>query len=347
MRGGESWAPDWGFAFLFSAPALRLPLPSLFSPSRARTPFFPFADFEIDAGELPAARELYRRLLERTEHVKVVLAFAAFEANVAGDGARARALFEQGYATLKRASGGSSGGSSSGQAGPVLDSDAVEARQQRALLLEAWRAFESGAVEADLKAGGDASSTQPFLRAVEAKMPRMVRRRRAVWAGPPGGAGGAGGEEEYTDYFFPDDDVKPTHLKLLEAAARWKAGAGGGGRGGGGAASRALAASEGPRESGRGEEAEADENELDLDLGGGRGSGRAEAVVLSAILAGVKRGRGEEEEGGEGGGAAGAAAGAEGAAGVEEDENALDLEDAAPPPSVLPRPMLSLPPPTH
>ena len=303
---------------------------------------------------------MYQRLLARTEHVKVVLAFASFEASVAGDTGRARQLFEQGYAQLKRASGSSSSSSSSaagggaeapptGSAAALVDSDALEARQQRALLLEAWRAFEQGCLEAELRGGGDGSATQPLLRAVEARLPRMVRRRRPLWAGgatlPPNASGTVPpvSHEEYSDFLFPDDDVKPAHLKLLEAAARWKAAAasggagGGGGAGaGGGGATRALAQAAAADRAGSSGGAEEDENEVDLE-------GAADALVLSAILAGAKRGREGEEGQGEGEGQAASA----GAGVPAEDANALDLDDLPLPPPPPQRPRMALPPPTQ
>ena len=38
-----------------------------------------YIDFELDQGEYDNARQLYARLLERTQHCKVWLSFAAFE----------------------------------------------------------------------------------------------------------------------------------------------------------------------------------------------------------------------------------------------------------------------------
>ena len=38
-----------------------------------------YIDFEIENGDRDLARKLYKRLLERTQHVKVWLSYAAFE----------------------------------------------------------------------------------------------------------------------------------------------------------------------------------------------------------------------------------------------------------------------------
>ena len=82
-----------------------------------------YIDFEIEEGERETARSLYERLVTLSGHVKVWIAYALFEAEsipipraeredededeeaevrtVAGDPARARAVFERGYKDLK------------------------------------------------------------------------------------------------------------------------------------------------------------------------------------------------------------------------------------------------------
>ncbi len=317
----------------------------------------------MDAGDFDAARSLYTRLLSRTQHVKVWLAFAEFENGVVGSPSAARALYERAYAHFKAASGAGD------------DGDAVETRQQRAALVDAWRAFEAAGVEAAARSGGDTRLLLPLLRAVEAKQPRLVKKFRQLWAGgataPPQAVvegvptPAPVSSEEYADFFFPDDDAMPAHLKLLEAAARWKAGggglgataalaaaaAGGGGEeqkegsGGGGGAAAAGAA--------RGGAGWSDENEVNLDAeeegGGGGGSSSSGGdggvaptmadILAGAVQAGRKRGRAEgtgSDGGGEGGGEGDAAAAVadEGALAAARDENELelDLTDVPPPP---------------
>jgi hypothetical protein len=272
----------------------------------------------VDAGDIDAARSLYTRLLSRTQHVKVWLAFAEFEAGVAGSPSGARALYERAYAHFKAASGGE-------------DGDAVEARQQRAALLDAWRDFEAAGVEAERRAGGDARLLLPLLRAVEARAPRAVKKFRAQTA------------EEYADFFFPDDDAKPAHLKLLEAAARWKAGGGGLGAtaalaGGGGEAAGGAAAAAAASGGGWG----GDENEVDLDAA----PPSMADVLAGAVQAGRKRGREGGGEGGEGSGEGeeGGAAPAAPPPPPARDENELDLDafdaPALPPPPPPPPPPL-------
>jgi len=159
-----------------------------------------YIDFEIGEGEGDRARKLYERLLERTGHVKVWISHAQFEGTEIGRGvAEARKLFERAYLQLK---------------GEGL-------KEERVLLLDAWRVFE--------KAKGDSES----VANVEAKMPRRVKRKRMKTDDD----GNEIGWEEYFDYHFPDDQgAAASNLKILEMAAKWKkqqANSVGGGGGGG------------------------------------------------------------------------------------------------------------------
>ena len=137
------------------------------------------------AGE-NAVAALYERLLERTRHVKVWLAYAAYEAAAPGEAAprpRERAARLDGAALRDAA-----------------DDD-------RVALLDAWRAFEAAAARA-----GDARA---HLDAVEAKLPRKVKRKRPRADDPDA-------SEEYYAFVFPDDARKPVNLKILEMAKQWK-----------------------------------------------------------------------------------------------------------------------------
>jgi crooked neck len=59
-----------------------------------------YIDFEIEQEEYERTRNLYKRLLERTKHVKVWISFAQFEASISNyDGTRQ--IFNQAYQTLK------------------------------------------------------------------------------------------------------------------------------------------------------------------------------------------------------------------------------------------------------
>ena len=143
-----------------------------------------FIDFEIEQEEVDNVRELYKRLLERTLHVKVWISYAKFEQSLEETN-RARTVFEDADKTLK--------------------TEGTEP-EQRALLLEAWRDMEMAA--------GDLEN----LEKVNHKMPRKVKKRRKV----QNEDGSDGGWEEYWDYLFPDDSTNAPSLKLLEMARAWK-----------------------------------------------------------------------------------------------------------------------------
>ncbi|CAM9627411.1 unnamed protein product [Chrysoparadoxa australica] len=130
------------------------------------------------------ARALYKRLLDKAQHVKVWISFAQFELANGGGLAACRSAFQEGYDSLKK----------------------QEFKEERVVLLEAWRDAEKEAGDAEGKA------------AVEAKMPRKLKKRRMV----SGEAGEELGWEEYYDYRFPDDEQAPANLKLLEMAQKWK-----------------------------------------------------------------------------------------------------------------------------
>jgi len=145
-----------------------------------------YIDFEIAENEAQNARKLYERLLERTAHVKVWISFAQFEGSELGAGIHAaRSTFQRAYDQLKE--------------------DGL--KEERVLLLDAWRVFE--------KAKGDPSSVSE----VEAKMPRRVKRKRMS----TDAEGNETGWEEYFDYHFPDDEgAAASNLKILEMASKWK-----------------------------------------------------------------------------------------------------------------------------
>ena len=145
-----------------------------------------YIDFEIEQEEEENARQLYERLLERTQHIKVWLSFAKFEASVGTEegAANARSVYERANRSL--VSGYSS--------------------EERAMLLEAWKDFE--------KEHGDEKS----LESVHKRMPRRVKKKRKVYRED----GTDAGWEEYWDYIFPDDEAAAPNLKLLQMARMWK-----------------------------------------------------------------------------------------------------------------------------
>lgn len=145
-----------------------------------------FIDFEIEEGEGDNARALYERLLGKTDHVKVWISYAQFEGTEVGKGVdAARDTFKRAHDQMKEAG----------------------MKEERVLLLDAWRVFE--------KAKGDA----PSLARVDGLLPRRVKRKRMRTDED----GAELGWEEYFDYHFPhDEDANAGNLKILEMAAKWK-----------------------------------------------------------------------------------------------------------------------------
>lgn len=145
-----------------------------------------YIDFEIEESEGDKARALYERLLEKTGHVKVWISFAQFEGTEVGKGVdAARSTFYRAHERLKEAG----------------------LKEERVLLLDAWRVFE--------KTKGDAQS----LAKVDSMLPRRVKRKRMRTDED----GAELGWEEYFDYHFPnDEDANAGNLKILEMAAKWK-----------------------------------------------------------------------------------------------------------------------------
>ncbi|KAJ1795464.1 NineTeen Complex (NTC) component [Coemansia sp. RSA 2399] len=152
-----------------------------------------YIDFVYDQGDFAKTRDLYERLLQLTDHVKVWISLARFELVAAADQqpeekplvdnsssgvAAARAVYERAYARMK----------------------ALGLKEERVALLEAWRETEEG------EGGGDAN-------AVEQRMPKRVRKRREM---------DDGSLEEYFDYVFPDDEEQGSRFKLLAKAHMWK-----------------------------------------------------------------------------------------------------------------------------
>ncbi|KAI9800084.1 MAG: NineTeen Complex (NTC) component [Sarcosagium campestre] len=159
-----------------------------------------YIDFEEEEGEYDRTRQLYERLLEKTDHVKVWISYAHFEINVPEeeDGEeeeddddqekpvseeakrRARVIFDRAYKSMKE----------------------KELKEERVALLNAWKSFEA--------THGSAAD----IEKVESQMPRKVKKRRRL---------GEDSFEEYMDYIFPADDEHAAKMsKLLQMAHKWK-----------------------------------------------------------------------------------------------------------------------------
>ncbi|KAG8224262.1 hypothetical protein J437_LFUL001642 [Ladona fulva] len=155
-----------------------------------------YIDFEVSLGEIDKARELYERLLERTLHVKVWMSYAQFEMSGIEEGenedkeeeriARARRIYDR--------------------ANQALRSRGPSEKEERVLLLEAWRDFEA-------RLGDEDSQNR-----VKQLMPRRIKRRQRVRAED----GSEVGWEEFFDYIFPEDEAVKPNLKLLAMAKAWK-----------------------------------------------------------------------------------------------------------------------------
>jgi len=142
-----------------------------------------YIDFEIEEAEYDRVRDLYKRLLERTKHVKVWISYAQFEHTVENTGG-ARKVYEEGFLSLKNS----------------------EVKEERVMLVESWKEYE--------QEHGDRASLDNVLK----KTPKRIIRRRAVKT-PEGEDAGL---EEYYDYIFPDEQAAAPNLKILEMAHKWK-----------------------------------------------------------------------------------------------------------------------------
>ncbi|RXH91303.1 hypothetical protein DVH24_020326 [Malus domestica] len=160
-----------------------------------------YIDFELAEREFERARDLYGRLLERTQHVKVWISYAAFEASamVGGDGMRSEDVIEQKEQCIQRARRVFE------RASDYFRTSAPELKEQRSMLLEQWRNTEE-----EFGDFGD-------VTLVQAKLPRRLKRKRPIVVED----GGSAGFEEYIDYLFPEEALN-TNWKLFEAVYHWK-----------------------------------------------------------------------------------------------------------------------------
>lgn len=146
-----------------------------------------YIDFEIEQDESDRARDLYKRLLSKTQHVKVWMSYAQFELSVAHDDRieQARHIYEEANKNLRN------------------NPD----KEHRLMLLEAWRDFEE-----------ENAADEKSIAKVKDLMPKRVKRRRKIESSD----GEDGGWEEFFDYIFPEDESAKPNLKLLAMAKMWK-----------------------------------------------------------------------------------------------------------------------------
>jgi len=143
-----------------------------------------FIDFEIDQEEYDRVRALFRRLLDRTKHVKVWMSFAQFEISVDNiEGARK--IYSEAFEALRIA----------------------EDKEERKLIQEVWQKFETE------------HGTAESAALVTKKRPRRLIKRRPVVAED----GTEAGFEEYYDYIFPGEQGASTGMeRILANAKKWK-----------------------------------------------------------------------------------------------------------------------------
>ncbi|NWW76307.1 CRNL1 protein, partial [Climacteris rufus] len=145
-----------------------------------------YIDFEIEQEEYEKTRNLYRRLLQRTQHVKVWISFAQFELAAGREQRlpRCRQIYEEANRAMR----------------------SCEEKEERVMLLESWRSFE------------DEFGTDATKERIEKLMPEKIKKRRKLQAED----GSDAGWEEYYDYIFPEDTANQPNLKLLAMAKLWK-----------------------------------------------------------------------------------------------------------------------------
>ena len=151
-----------------------------------------YIDFEIEQEEPDKARILYKRLLSKTNHVKVWLSLAQFEMSNPDDESvlKARKVYQEANQKLR---------------------EVQDAKEFRVMLLEAWRDFELE------------QEDEESIKKVQDLMPKRVKKRRKIEQDEDApGDTAVGGWEEYFDYIFPEDEGAKPNLKLLAMAKMWK-----------------------------------------------------------------------------------------------------------------------------
>uniref|UniRef100_A0A3B4YA51 Crooked neck pre-mRNA splicing factor 1 n=1 Tax=Seriola lalandi dorsalis TaxID=1841481 RepID=A0A3B4YA51_SERLL len=129
---------------------------------------------------------LYKRLLQRTQHVKVWISYAKFELSIDSPDRlqKCRQIYEEANKGMR----------------------SCEEKEERLMLLESWREFEK-------EFGSDST-----MERVRKLLPEKVKKRRKLTAED----GSDAGWEEYYDYIFPEDAANQPNLKLLAMAKMWK-----------------------------------------------------------------------------------------------------------------------------
>jgi len=176
-----------------------------------------YIDFEFDENERERTRALYERLLEKSKHLKIWLAYARFEmakmsggdedeveetaGGEEGDVEKARTVYERAYAYFKAECGRS-------EVKNDLETFRKVKTQRAELVLAAWKPFE------------EEHGSPESLR----RLDQINPHKELAWEPSE-----FGGMEEVWAWKFDDDiqEENPNAFKFLQMARAWKTSKGG------------------------------------------------------------------------------------------------------------------------
>lgn len=141
-----------------------------------------YIDFEKEQGNTQKVRELYERLLEKSEHIKIWQNYAQFEMQ-SEDMEACRNIMERGEKSLKIQN---------------LNDD-------RAQLLQYWLELEEQYQQSN-------GVENEYIETIRNKLPKRVSKKDSEGKEIP----------ESMEWIFPEDVSKTSHSKLLELAYKWK-----------------------------------------------------------------------------------------------------------------------------
>ncbi|KAI1240309.1 hypothetical protein IHE44_0008725 [Lamprotornis superbus] len=152
------------------------------------TSWIKFAELETILGDIDRARAIYELAIgqPRLDMPEVWISLAQFELSAGQDERlpRCRQVYEEANRAMR----------------------SCEEKEERVMLLEAWRSFE------------EEFGTQATKERIDKLMPEKIKKRRKLQAED----GSDAGWEEYYDYIFPEDTANQPNLKLLAMAKLWK-----------------------------------------------------------------------------------------------------------------------------
>ncbi|CAH8498826.1 unnamed protein product [Heterobilharzia americana] len=175
-----------------------------------------YIDFEIEQYDWERARSLYRRLLNRTKHVKVWISLANFElcalnklttADLDDEDLEHLKNIQLDKETLIQEHNENEVNKAIERSRKVYQEankalKYIDDKEQRVRLLETWKEFEYEYGDEQTQRDVDKLQPQKVVRS------RRLGDERSGW-------------EEYIEYTFPDTDAEKPNQKLLTMAARW------------------------------------------------------------------------------------------------------------------------------